>query len=184
MNEAREVVDALPRGAHVIPTAPPVSDVPELSGWAAQERVLTVAQREKAAHIAFEDLSPDGMTVRNYGLTPVTRVLVKAEAFLEEEIGPDEGWATIDRVRARGEPHHVDLLPAGDSARFSFVWEEKEIDPDHRRGKPDVAFEYTDAAGTRWQRAGFNLPVYAGESTSPARRRNGGASGGARSANG
>jgi hypothetical protein len=129
---------------------------------AVQERVLAGSQREKAAHMALGELSRDGVTVQNYGLTPMTRVLVRAEAHLDEDLGPDDGWVTVDRVTARGVPSKKDLLPAGDSALFSFEWETRVIDPALRWQEPYVTYEYTDAAGTRWRRTGFNLPVFVG----------------------
>ncbi|WP_331731977.1 hypothetical protein [Streptomyces sp. NBC_00989] len=127
-----------------------------------QERVLAGAQREKAAHIALEVLDRDGVTVRNYGLTPITRVVVRAEVHLDEDFGPDEGWQTVERVRAHGVPRKQALLAAGDTARFTFDWSEQAVDPALRWQEPDVTYEYTDAAGTRWRRAGFDLPVPVG----------------------
>lgn len=126
------------------------------------------AQREKAAHTAIVALSRDEVTVRNFGQTPVTRlVVVRAEALLDEDFGPDEGWYTTGRAVARPHPRRVDLLPASDSARFSLLdWRadagDHSVGPDLRWHRPDVTFEYTDAAGTRWRREEHNLPVVVG----------------------
>ncbi|WP_331725918.1 hypothetical protein [Streptomyces sp. NBC_00470] len=131
---------------------------------AAEERVLAGRQREKAAHVALEDLDEEGVTVRNHSQTPVTNVhLVQVEVYLDELIGEEEGWQTVGRLRARGKPGKLALLPAGDGGRFTFVsWHSPEgatPDPELRRGAPQVTFSYTDAAGTRWRREDYDLPV-------------------------
>ncbi|MEV5107592.1 hypothetical protein ACFQ7G_19570 [Streptomyces massasporeus] len=131
---------------------------------AAQERVLAGVQKEKAAHVALEDLDREGVTVRNHGQTPVTNtLLVGVEVYLDEDGGEDVGWLTVGRARARGEPQRQDLLPAGGSVRFTFTdWSSPEgltLDSSLRRGNPRVTFSYTDAAGTRWRREGADLPI-------------------------
>ncbi|MFK4070463.1 hypothetical protein [Streptomyces sp. NPDC029674] len=131
---------------------------------AAEERVLAGRQREKAAHVALESLDEQGVTVRNHSQTPVTNVrLVTVEAYVDEDLGEDEGWTTVGRTRATVEPGLLLLLSAGDGARFTFTgWHSpEELTPDssQRRGNPSVTFAYTDAAGTRWQRENYDLPV-------------------------
>jgi hypothetical protein len=130
---------------------------------AAEERVLAGVQREKAAHVALEDLDPSGVTVRNHGQTPVTNVrLVTVEAYLDEDEGEGE-WVTGGRARARHDPAAKDLLPAGEAVRFLFTgWSSPEglhLSEDLRWGRPRVTLAYTDAAGTRWRREQSDLPV-------------------------
>ncbi|MFJ5260935.1 hypothetical protein ACIQAC_10785 [Streptomyces sp. NPDC088387] len=120
-----------------------------------------------AAHTGIEDLNRDGVRVRNFGLTPVTRVTVKAEAHLDEDGGPDVGWLTIALVPATATPRKKDLLPAGETVHFVFNWQDPPDDPALRWQSPDVKVEYTDAAGTRWSRKNFNLPVRVGGTPLP-----------------
>lgn len=129
--------------------------------------MLAGAQKEKAAHIVLEELEKGGVTVRNYGQTPVTRVIVTVKAQIDEDGGPDVGWLTVGEVRGHGVPLKKDLLPAGETAPFTFGWEEKWIDPSLRWQDPEVTFEYTDAAGTRWRRTRFDLPVRVGGTPLP-----------------
>ncbi|MEW2615016.1 hypothetical protein AB0937_33510 [Streptomyces sp. NPDC047880] len=137
---------------------------------AAQERVLAGVQKEKAAHVALEDLDREGVTVRNHGQTPVTNtLLVRVEVYLDEDGGEDVGWLTVGRARARSEPQRQDLLPAGDSVPFTFTdWsspEELTLDSSLRWGNPRVTFAYTDAAGTRWRREGG--PIFPSHGAGP-----------------
>jgi hypothetical protein len=130
---------------------------------AAEERVLAGVQREKAAHVALEDLTREGVTVRNHGQTPVTNVLpVTVQVHLDEDEGEGE-WVTVGRAQARSNPHREELLPAGGSVRFTFTdWSSPEgltLDTSLRWGSPGVTFAYTDAAGTRWRRERSDLPV-------------------------
>jgi hypothetical protein len=59
-------------------------------------------QKEKAAHVALEDLDREGVTVRNHGQTPVTNtLLVSAEVYLDEDGGED---VCCPPVTASGSP--------------------------------------------------------------------------------
>ncbi|MFJ5735571.1 hypothetical protein [Streptomyces microflavus] len=130
---------------------------------AAEERMLAGSQREKAAHVVLEGLDEHGVKVRNHSQTPITNVrLVSVKAYLDEDLGEDE-WTTVGEARANVKPGSLLLLAAGDSARFTFThWQPpKYLTPDssQRLGNPSVTFAYTDAAGTRWQREDYDLPV-------------------------
>ncbi|MFF4633182.1 hypothetical protein [Streptomyces griseorubiginosus] len=140
-----------------------------------QQGVLRAAQKEKATLTAITGLGTDSVTIQNLGQAPVTRVRVVSvtAVLLRERIGPSGGeYAGLGAARV--DPPEVDLLAPGDGKTFSFLdWRNEDEDSPVAQEMPrleaDVTYQYTDAAGARWERKGNRVPQYVGGQPLPGR---------------
>ncbi|MFE6848711.1 hypothetical protein [Streptomyces sp. NPDC057686] len=140
-----------------------------------QQGLLRETRRDKASLTVISRPGTDSVTIRNLGQTPVTRVrIVSVTAdLLHSWIGPRAG-VHAGLGAAHAEPPEVGLLTPGEARTFFFLdWrnegEDTPVPPGTPRLNADVTYQYTDAAGTRWERKGNRPPRYVGGQPLPGR---------------